>query len=1005
MQRFFVRSGAPLARRSAKASLASSSLRFQQRCVATFVDRHVGPEEKDAKDMLAVAGFKSMDDFMDSTIPQGIRSGGVELEGVPFEGATEVDAINELREIASCNNPGTNYIGMGFYGTHTPTVILRNLLENPGWYTAYTPYQAEISQGRLEMLLNFQTMVSDLTGMPLTNCSLLDEASSAAEAMNVCSGSFRGKRPKFFIGSDSHPQSIACVQTRANACGIEVVVGDAADLIGASDLDTYCGVMVQYPNTSGVINRIDELSAELKKNKTKLVVATDLLACTVIRPPGEFGADVVIGSSQRFGVPMFYGGPHAAFMSVTEDLKRLMPGRLIGVSKDSQGNPALRMALQTREQFIKREKATSNICTAQALLANAAAAFGIYHGPEGLKSIAEEVHAKTTMFVSMAEQYGYTRVGGDSAFFDTVVLAPPGGGSAAPIVVGLENAGKNVRSFTDDASKFGVSIDETTTWDDIADLAESLKELSTGEGFTFEDYESMEIVAPRGFGEFERTSEYMTHPVFHSHRSETQMLRYLASLQEKDVSLRESMIPLGSCTMKLNATSEMIPISWPEFSNVHPFTPQSQCEGYLEMIEQLNGWLTAITGFDAASTQPNSGATGEYAGLLCIKGFHESNGEGHRNVCLIPMSAHGTNPASATMCDMKVVGVKTDKQGNVDIADLEAKAKKHADNLAALMITYPSTFGVFEEKIMEINQIVHDNGGQVYMDGANMNAQIGFCSPGSLGADVCHLNLHKTFTIPHGGGGPGVGTIGCRAHLAPFLPGHAVQPSSGEGENVVAKTTGQLAAAPFGSAGILPIPWMYIRMMGAEGLKKATENAILNANYMATRLSEHYDVLYKGANGQCAHEFIVDFRPFKEASGISEDDVAKRLADYGFHAPTMSWPVPGTIMIEPTESEDRKELDRLVDALVSIRSEIQDIIDGKLPKDDNPLKNAPHTVHMVTSSEWSHPYSRETAAFPVKTLRGRKIWPTVGRVDNTWGDRNLMCSCPTVEELMENDLD
>jgi len=958
--------------------------------IDSFAKRHLGPTGKDLEEMLKVVGFKTLDDLAGSVVPVNIRSVGAELRGVPPP-ATESEALIELKAIAGKNKVLRSFIGQGYSGTKTPSVIMRQMLENPGWYTAYTPYQAEISQGRLEMLLNFQTMVASITGMDISNCSLLDEGSSAAEAMNMCHAVSRGKRGKFFVSSDCHPQTIACVQTRGDHMGVQVVVGDINAL---GNPEEYSGVLVQYPTTFGDVQDYRQLANTVHDGKAKLVVATDLLACTVATPPGEWGADIVIGSSQRFGVPMFFGGPHAAYMAVQDSLKRMMPGRLIGVSVDSQGNPALRMALQTREQFIRREKATSNICTAQALLANVAAAYGIYHGPEGLKDIARSVHHATKAVSSAAKVLGLDH--DNPTYFDTLTFTSEH--TDAIIATAVDN-GINLRKVS--PGRFGVALDETVRSQDLERLVQAL---AAGNGVKDPAVIAKALEAVKtpqeGFAfENSRSSVFMPHPIFNKYHSETQMLRYLATLERRDVSLRESMIPLGSCTMKLNAASEMIPVSWPEFAEMHPFCPENQATGYHEMIGGLHSWLASLTGFAAMSSQPNSGATGEYAGLLCIKDFHTSNGQANRNICLIPNSAHGTNPASAVMAGMSVVGIQSDAEGNVDVEDLKKKIAKHSDNLAALMITYPSTYGKFETAIKEIIDLVHDNGGQVYMDGANMNAQLGLTSPGLIGADVCHLNLHKTFAIPHGGGGPGVGTIGVAKHLAPFLPGHVVLPQSGEGDNTRVKASGQVASSPFGSAGVLPIPWMFIRMMGNQGMIDTSRTAILNANYIAKKIEHKYKILYRGHNGQCAHEFIMDLH-YLSKHGLSESDVAKRLADYGFHAPTMSWPVHHTLMIEPTESESKEECDRLVEALLSIHEEIQEVVDGKVDPKDNVLVNSPHTAEMVTAEIWNHPYSRKKAAFPLASItNASKFWPSVGRVDNVAGDRNLICSCPTVEEL------
>jgi glycine dehydrogenase len=933
----------------------------------------------------------SLEALTDEAVPAQIRL--KKAVSLP-EPLSESSALAALRTMADKNVVKKNFIGMGYYETLTPGVILRNILENPAWYTSYTPYQAEISQGRLESLLNFQTMVCDLTGMSISNASLLDESTAAAEAMNMAFGHHNTKRTKFFVASDVHPQTLDVVKTRAEAIGLDIVVGDpaAADFAGSD----FCGVLVQYPSTYGAVDApgLASIAARAKSTKTVVVCATDLLSLTLLKAPGEVGADICVGSAQRFGVPLGFGGPHAGFLACRDDHKRRMPGRVIGVSVDAQGNRALRMAMQTREQHIRRDKATSNICTAQALLANMAAMFAVYHGPEGLKAIATRVRNQAGTLAAALRGAGYA-VGGatpSADFFDTLTVTLRAGESADTVLAAAAKAGYNLRRVND--TTVGISVDERTTREHLTGLLKAF-------GVVKPNLDALAATVPALSSGAARTSAYLTHPVFNTHRSETQLLRYIAKLQGKDLSLAQSMISLGSCTMKLNATSEMIPITWPEFADIHPFAPPEQAKGYKEMIDTLSTWLASITGFAAVSVQPNSGAAGEYAGLMAIRAYLRSTGQGHRNVCLIPVSAHGTNPASAVMAGMKVVVVNSDDKGNVDLEDLRAKATAHKDNLAALMVTYPSTYGVFEEGIKEFIDLVHGFGGQVYMDGANMNAQVGLTSPGSIGADVCHLNLHKTFCIPHGGGGPGVGAIGVAKHLAPFLPGHPVVPTGGSGANVQAKAGGlTIAAAPYGSALILPISWMYIRMLGERGLRKATQVAILNANYLATRLAPHYPILYTGTKGRVAHEFIIDLRPIKARSGgaVDEQDVAKRLMDYGFHAPTMSWPVAGTLMVEPTESEDKAELDRFADALIAIRGELEDVITGKLDKANNPLKNAPHTAAVVTSDKWDRPYSRALAAFPAPWTRDGKFWPTVGRVDNVFGDRNLVCTCPPLEE-------
>ncbi|MCC6227935.1 MAG: aminomethyl-transferring glycine dehydrogenase [Phycisphaerales bacterium] len=960
----------------------------------TFWHRHIAPSVADQAAMLATLGFKSLDDLTNATVPAAIRlnrplnidaSGAGRLLG-------ESECVTMLKGIASQNRVMKSYIGMGYYDTITPSVILRNILENPGWYTQYTPYQAEISQGRLEALLNFQTMVSDLTGLPLAGASLLDEATAAAEAMAMCfgvAGGSEGDKKSFFASDDCHPQTLAVCKTRAESLGIDLRVGELAKIdFSKNDL---CGVLVQYPNTSGEIKDYRALVETAHKAGALIVAATDLLALTLITPPGEWGADIAVGSAQRFGVPMGFGGPHAGFIATSDAYVRKMPGRIIGVSKDSHGNVAYRMAIQTREQHIRREKATSNICTAQALLAIMAGMYAAYHGPSGLKQIATRVHTLTSLLHGSLRDAGLTLQPG--AFFDTIVVSIT---SSDEVIKNASSRGLNFRKI--DARRVALSLDESTTLDDVRAILSVF-------GATEKN------ATPASLRAFARTSTFLSHPVFNRYHSEHELLRYITKLQSRDLSLAHSMISLGSCTMKLNATSEMIPVTWPEFGRIHPFAPADQWRGYAKLFSDLERWLAECTGFAAVSLQPNAGSQGEYAGLLVIHAYHKSRGQGHRNVCLIPDSAHGTNPASAIVAGLNVVHVACDSHGNIDVADLKARATEHKDNLAALMVTYPSTHGVFEEAIREICQIVHDCGGQVYMDGANMNAQVGLTSPGFIGADVCHLNLHKTFCIPHGGGGPGVGPIGVAAHLAPFLPGHpVVSPfstgescccgSGGCGGKAKAGTSaiGPVSAAPWGSASILPISWVYIALMGGEGLKRATQVAILNANYMAKRLEKHYPVLYRGKNGTCAHEFILDCRHFEKTSGVKVEDIAKRLMDYGFHAPTMSFPVPGTLMIEPTESEPKGELDRFCDALIAIRAEIQSIEDGKLDRADNPLKHAPHTIAAVSVNDWPHKYPREQAAFPAKWLYDAKQWPTVGRIDNAWGDRNLQCACVPMSE-------
>jgi glycine dehydrogenase len=944
----------------------------------TFPRRHIGPDEGEVAEMLAALGLPSLEALIDETVPADIRLTRP-LQLPPARGEHEL--LDDLRLIASKNQVFRSFIGMGYYDCITPPVIQRNVLEDPGWYTQYTPYQAEIAQGRLEALLNFQTMVGDLTGLPLAGASLLDEGTAAAEAMGMCFAIGRGQRKAFFAAEDCHPQTLAVVRTRAGSMGIDLRVGALETLdLAAHDL---CGVLVQYPTTDGRLVDHRGLADRVHAAGALLVVAADLLALAVLRPPGEFGADIAVGSSQRLGVPMGFGGPHAAYLSTRDEHKRQMPGRLVGVSKDAAGRPAYRLALQTREQHIRRDKATSNICTAQVLLAVMASMYAVYHGPEGLRAIARRVHALAAL---LAE--GLRRLGlqvGREPFFDTLRVRLPR--ERAEAVLSAARARRmNLRDYGD--GSLGVSLDETATARDLQGLWESFAPAGTALPFRPEDL-AAEVEAEVDEG-FARTSGFLAHEVFNQHHSEHEMLRYIHRLQQRDLSLTTSMIPLGSCTMKLNATSEMLPVTWPEFAEMHPFAPADQTRGYAELFGHLESWLAEITGFAGVSLQPNAGSQGEYAGLLAIRAWHESRGESGRNVCLIPVSAHGTNPASAVIAGFRVVVVACDEKGNIDVGDLRRKAEEHRADLGALMVTYPSTYGVFEETIREVCRIVHEHGGQVYMDGANMNAQVGLTRPGDMGADVCHLNLHKTFCIPHGGGGPGMGPIGVAAHLVPFLPGH---PASSGG----ARTEGAVSAAPYGSPSILVIPWVYIALMGPDGLKRATEVAILSANYMAHRLEDHYPVVYRGSRGRVAHEFIADVRPFKDSAGIEVDDIAKRLMDFGFHAPTMSFPVAGTLMIEPTESEPKAELDRFCEAMIAIREEIRGVEEGRLERQDNPLKNAPHTVREVTSDQWTHPYTREQAAFPAAWVRGHKFWPAVGRIDNVYGDRNLVCACPPLE--------
>ena len=940
-----------------------------------FIHRHIGPSEDDIAAMLGELGLASLDELAEKTVPQSIRESG--SSGLA-PARSEADVLAELARVAARNKVMTTMIGMGYYDTLTPPVILRNILENPGWYTAYTPYQPEISQGRLEALLNFQTMVMDLTGMEMANASMLDEATAAAEAMTLARNVAKSESKAFFVAQGCHPQTLGVVRTRAEPLDIEVIVGDPSEL----SRHRVFGALLQYPDTHGEIADPRAAIAAAHEQGAIAIVATDLLALVMLTPPGALGADVVIGSSQRFGVPLGFGGPHAAFMAARDAYKRAVPGRLVGVSVDAKGRMAMRLALQTREQHIRREKATSNICTAQVLLAVIAGMYAVYHGPQGLKTIAGRVHRLTAILAEGLRRLGY-RVA-NRYFFDTVVIETPG--KAKAMLEGARKAGINLRDLGPD--RVGISADEATTRGHI----EALWDVFAGGPSRLSMLE-LDAKAPEGLPEdFARKQAFLAHPVFNRHHCETDMLRYMHRLEEKDVALNRSMIPLGSCTMKLNATAEMIPVTWRSMGGIHPFAPLDQAKGYLQMIKDLEKMLQKATGFAAVSLQPNAGSQGEYAGLLVIRKYHRSRGEAHRNVCLIPSSAHGTNPASAAMCGMSVVVVACDGDGNVDVADLKTKAAAHKADLAALMVTYPSTHGVFEERIREICRVVHENGGQVYMDGANMNAQVGLCRPGKYGPDVMHLNLHKTFCIPHGGGGPGVGPIAVGKHLVAFLPSHPVHPECGGKDGI-----GPVSAAPWGSASILPISWSYIAMMGEEGLKKATQVAILSANYMAKKLGPHFPVLYTGRAGFVAHECILDLRPLKDASGIAVDDVAKRLMDYGFHAPTMSFPVAGTLMVEPTESEPKAELDRFIEAMISIRGEIKRVETGVYDKTDNPLKNAPHTAEDVTGEDWAHKYSRADAAFPVDALRGAKYWPPVNRIDQVYGDRHFICACPPIE--------
>jgi glycine dehydrogenase len=944
----------------------------------SFVSRHIGPSDADVRAMLDTLGYPNLDAFVDAVIPASIRFRAA-LD-VPGE-RSEQEALASFRAEMSGNEVWRSFIGMGYSGTHTPAVIQRNILENPGWYTAYTPYQAEIAQGRLEALLNYQTMISDLTALPIANASLLDEGTAAAEAVTMAHGIAGDGKDTVLIDSDCHPQTIDVTSARAAARGMTVIVGEASKF----DVNAgVCAIVIQYPASDGAVRDHRALAATAHAAGALVIVATDLLALTLLAPPGEWGADIAVGNSQRFGVPFGYGGPHAAFFATKDEYKRHIPGRLIGVSRDSHGKPALRMALQTREQHIRREKATSNVCTAQVLLAVIAGMYAVWHGPDGLKRIATRVHHRAETLAAGLRKLGMTVR--EDVFFDTLRFAPTGK-TAGAIRAAAETKRINLRYF--EGGDVGVSLDETTT---VADVNDLLAVFNGGTAPAF-DHDALASDTDARYDErFARTSAFCTHPVFSGHHSETEMQRYMRKLESRDLSLTHSMIALGSCTMKLNAAAEMFPVTWQEVGGIHPFAPREQAKGYTSMFKRLEAALANITGFAAVSLQPNAGSQGEYAGLLVIRAYHHSRGDHHRTVCLIPQSAHGTNPASAVMAGMQVVVTKTDANGNIDVADLKAKAAEHSANLAALMVTYPSTHGVFEESIKDVCATIHEHGGQVYLDGANMNAMVGLCRPGDIGGDVCHLNLHKTFCIPHGGGGPGMGPIGVAKHLAPFLPGNAVIKTGGE------HAIGGVSAAPWGSASILPISMMYIDMMGSGGLALATKIAILNANYMAHRLAPHYPVLYQGANGRVAHECIIDPRPLKASSGVEVEDIAKRLMDYGFHAPTVSFPVAGTLMIEPTESEPKSELDRFCDALIAIRGEIADVESGVLHKEDNPLKHAPHTLESVVSDAWAHAYSRERASFPLPWVRERKFWPAVGRVESAYGDRNLVCSCPPIED-------
>ncbi|TFK36966.1 glycine cleavage system P-protein-domain-containing protein [Crucibulum laeve] len=958
----------------------------------TFPERHIGPDDAEVSKMLSALGYESMDAFVGATVPPKIRVPAASVDNTSIPAVSESQLHARARELGGQNKLFKSYIGMGYHSAVVPPVILRNVMENPAWYTPYTPYQPEIAQGRLESLINFQTMVMSLTSMDIANASMLDEATAAAEGMVMAFVSASSKKKTFLVDSGVSPQTLAVLHTRAKGFGINVVTGNVFALLEDETLRSgICGVLIQYPDVNGTIKDFTSLSKKVHSLGGLVICATDLLALTKLKPPGEWGADVVVGNSARFGVPAGYGGPHAAFFAVTDRLKRKMPGRLIGRSRDTQGKPAYRLSLQTREQHIRREKATSNICTSQALLANMAAMYAVYHGPVGLLRIADKVHKFTQVFKTSVEAMGYKSE--NQVFFDTVTLDVSGTavGNAHNVHAAAEAAGINLRHI--DESHIGVTFDESVS---PADLVALLDVFASGAKVSTVSLSDLAEPKTSAIPEsLQRTSEYLSHPVFNKHHSETEMLRYIHHLASKDLGLVHAMIPLGSCTMKLNSTSSMIPLTWPEFSNVHPFVPYDQVKGYRTIIKELEDDLCRITGFAAASLQPNSGAAGEYAGLSVIKAYHESRGEGQREVCLIPLSAHGTNPASAAMAGLKVVAVKVHSDGNLDLEDLKTKAEKHKDQLAAFMITYPSTFGVFEAGVQAACKIIHDNGGQVYLDGANLNAQIGLTNPATCGGDVCHMNLHKTFAIPHGGGGPGVGPICVAEHLAPFLPSHPAMPEKGE------LSIDAVSAAPFGSASINVISWAYIKMLGGQGLVDSSKIALLNANYMASRLAPHYTLRYKNENGRVAHELLIDLAEFDKAAGLKVTDFAKRLQDYGFHPPTCSWPIATCMLIEPTESETLEELDRFCDAMIQIRHEAEDIITGKQPKDNNLLKNAPHPVSVMTlsDSEWNRPYSRQTAAYPLPWLHEKKFWPTVSRIDDAYGDLNLICDCPSVEEM------
>ncbi|KAJ2787530.1 glycine decarboxylase subunit P [Coemansia interrupta] len=981
-------SAVPESESSVAPSTSATTASLAQQALApldTFLRRHNGPRPSDVESMLQALGFKTLDEMISATVPSSIRLPS-ELS-IPESSLAERELLAHLQVIAQKNKVFRSFIGTGYTDVVVPKVILRNILENPGWYTQYTPYQPEISQGRLESLLNYQTVVSDLTGLPAANASLLDEGTAAGEALVVCLNAAKKGRKTFFADENCHPQTLAVLRTRAEGFGAEIVTGDYRSF----DFDTLegrlAGALVSYPDTYGNIGEHKALADKVHALGGQLVVVADLMSLTVLQAPGEFGADIAIGNSQRFGVPLGYGGPHAAFFATTPANQRRIPGRIIGVSRDASGNRAYRLALQTREQHIRREKASSNICTAQALLANMAAMYAVYHGPEGVRAIADRIHRYTQVLAAAVAAAGHTVE--NTSYFDTLRVRVQDAEKVHASAVARQI---NLRRI--DAQTVGVTLDETVGRADLEALVEvfggdiaGIDALAAAAAPTVAESSAV----PRSLV---RQSAILTHPVFNRYHSETEMLRYITQLQNKDLSLANAMIPLGSCTMKLNATTELIPITWPEFSQIHPFAPKEQTQGYAHMIDDLERDLALITGMDATTVQPNSGAQGEYAGLRAIRAFQASQGQGHRNICLVPESAHGTNPASAVMAGLKVVIVKCDAKGNLDLADLEAKAAKHREALSAVMITYPSTFGVFEDGVVRAIEIVHAHGGQVYMDGANMNAQVGLTSPGHMGADVCHLNNHKTLAIPHGGGGPGVGPICVKAHLAPFLPGH---PELVNADGSPKSSVGPVSAAPFGSAGVLPVTWSYIKLLGGPGMTSVSQVAILNANYMANRLRDHYSILFTNANGMCAHEFILDTRPFGKSAGVQAIDIAKRLQDYGFHPPTMSWPVPNTIMVEPTESESKEELDRFCDAMIAIREEIREIEEGKQPRENNILVNAPHTINVVSGETWDRPYARQRAAYPLPYLRERKFWPSVSRVDDTYGDLNLMCSCPPME--------